>query len=404
MTSVKLKLNKDRILLNGTYPLVFQVIHRRRKKLIYSRFKVAEPDYDAGQEKVVYRKDGLTHREVRIINRWITKERKKLNSLIGELKESMPDFTVSDITGHYEGSVKGEGLFAFIDGCIRQKEELNRLGTAAAYRSTRSSLLHFTGKEKVAVSEVNAAFVRAYEKYLLKSGVCRNTVSFYMRNLRAVYNQAILDGKMESSANPFQHAQTRPAKTVKRAMSRDHIRRLMQLPLEDAPELDFVRNLFMFSFYARGMSFVDMVFLKKENIKCNFIEYYRHKTQQLIRVSLTDQLKDIISHYRNDTDYIFPVIDDSSGLSPYRQYRLALGKAERRLKQLGQRLGYEVELTTYVARHSWATQAKECGIPVSVISEGLGHTSEKTTRIYLKEFDQKVLDECDQLVAQLVEM
>ena len=152
------------------------------------------------------------------------------------------------------------------------------------------------------------------------------------------------------------------------------------------------------------MSFVDMVFLKKENIKCNFIEYYRHKTQQLIRVSLTDQLKDIISRYRNDTDCIFPVIDDSSGLSPYRQYRLALGKAERRLKQLGQRLGYEVELTTYVARHSWATQAKECGIPVSVISEGLGHTSEKTTRIYLKEFDQKVLDECDQLVAQLVEM
>ena len=401
MTSVKLKLNKDRILLNGTYPLVFQVIHRRRKKLIYSRFKVAESEYDAEQEKVVYRKDGLTHREVRSINRWITKERKKLNSLIGELKERMPDFTVSDITGHYEGHIKGEGLFAFIDGCIRQKEELNRQGTAAAYRSTRSSLLHFTGQEKVAVSEVNAAFVRAYEKYLLKSGVCRNTVSFYMRNLRAIYNQAILDGEMEPSANPFQHVQTRPAKTVKRAMSRDHIRRLMQLPLEDAPELDFIRNLFMFSFYARGMSFVDMVFLKKENVKCNFIEYYRHKTQQLIRVSLTDQLKDIISRYQSDSDYIFPVIDESSDLLPYRQYRLALGKAERRLKQLGQRLGYEVELTTYVARHSWATQAKECGIPVSVISEGLGHTSEKTTRIYLKEFDQRVLDECDQLVAQL---
>ena len=283
----------------------------------------------------------------------------------------------------------------------RQKVELSRQGTAAAYRSTRSSLLHFTGQEKVAVSEVNAAFVRAYEKYLLKSGVCRNTVSFYMRNLRAIYNQAILDGEMEPSANPFQHVQTRPAKTVKRAMSRDHIRRLMQLPLEDAPELDFIRNLFMFSFYARGMSFVDMVFLKKENVKCNFIEYYRHKTQQLIRVSLTDQLKDIISRYQSDSDYIFPVIDESSDLLPYRQYRLALGKAERRLKQLGQRLGYEVELTTYVARHSWATQAKECGIPVSVISEGLGHTSEKTTRIYLKEFDQRVLDECDQLVAQL---
>lgn len=99
MTSVKLKLNKDRILLNGIYPLVFQIIHHRRKKLIYSRFKVAESDYDAGQEKVVYRKDGLTHREVRSINRWIAKERKRLNSLIGELKERLPDFTVSILAG-----------------------------------------------------------------------------------------------------------------------------------------------------------------------------------------------------------------------------------------------------------------------------------------------------------------
>ncbi len=401
MTSVKLKLNKDRVLLNGTYPLVFQIIHSRRKKLIYSPFRVAGPEFDTVKEKVVYCKDRLTHREVRSINRWIIKERKKLNGLIGELKKCMPDFTVADIAGYYEGQIRGEGLFAFIDGCVRQKEELGKYGTAAAYRSTRSSLLHFTGKEKMAVSEVTPAFVRTYERHLLKSGVCCNTVSFYMRNLRAIYNQAVLEGEIEPAVNPFRHVQTRPAKTVKRAMSRDHIRRLMQLPLEDVPDLNFIRNLFMFSFYARGMSFVDMVFLKKENIKCNFIEYYRHKTRQLIRVSLTDKLKEIISRYQSDSDYIFPVIDESSYLSPYRQYRRALSKVERKLKLLGDRLGYEVGLTTYVARHSWATQDKECGIPVSVISEGLGHTSEKTTRIYLKEFDQKVLDECDQLVARL---
>ena len=119
MTSVKLKLNKDRVLLNGTYPLVFQIIHSRRKKLIYSPFRVADPEFDAAKEKVVYCKDGLTHREVRSINRWISKERKKLNGLIGELKKCMPDFTVADIAGYYEGEIRGEGLFAFIDGCVR---------------------------------------------------------------------------------------------------------------------------------------------------------------------------------------------------------------------------------------------------------------------------------------------
>lgn len=173
---------------------------------------------------------------------------------------------------------------------------------------------------------------------------------------------------------------------------------MASLNLTQKPHLEIARDLYLFSFFSRGMPFVDVVFLKKPE---DGIDYNRRKTKQWLRISVTAQLESLIKKYDNHSAYVFPILKDNSSRALYEQYRLALGRTNRNLKVLGKMLGLKTTLTTYVARHSWATAAKNTGAPISVISEGLGHTSESMTQTYLKEFDQSILDEMNQKVSNL---
>lgn len=403
MTSIKLKLNRDRELVSGMYPLVFQVLYRRRKKLIYTHFRLLEEEFDPIKERVIYVGNHLTHARVRYINRYIRQETSRLRTLLKELEEQMSGFTLADLAERYGNKMQQDKLLNFLDACILSKKTMRAEGTAIAYASTRASIADFIGDKSPRIVDVSTLFVAEYEKFLHGRGVCRNTISFYMRNFRAMYNLAIKSGKIVCDKHPFQYVSTRPEKTVKRAISRDHTARLAVVSLDVEPGLEFIRDVFMFSFYSRGMSFVDTVFLRRENIIDGFIEYERHKTHQRMRVAMTEELRVLVEKYKTESPYIFPLIDPDSPVPLYQQYRKALATFERKLKRLGKILGIETSLTTYVARHSWATQAKQLGAPVSVISEGLGHSSEKTTRIYLKEFDQEVLDNINLMVSRLKE-
>lgn len=166
--------------------------------------------------------------------------------------------------------------------------------------------------------------------------------------------------------------------------------------------MEQARDLFMFSFYCRGMSFVDVIHLRNDWVVKDTIFYARSKTGQRLQVGLLPALQKIIEKYRTDSPYIFPYIDSASSRSVYTQYRYTLGMVNRYLKQLGKLLHIDIPLTTYVARHSWATIAKNEGIPISLISEGLGHTSEKTTQIYLASFPVDAVNRVNESVAAAV--
>ena len=201
---------------------------------------------------------------------------------------------------------------------------------------------------------------------------------------------------------PFRFLHSKPQHTVKRALGRDAMRRIAGIDLSDYPHLDMARDLFMFSFFSRGMPFVDMVFLKKSAVSGGVISYRRHKTNQLLHVEVTPQLAGLMEKYANESEWVFPVLRDAKDKQvQYRLYRVALERENRNLKRVGELCGLDTVLTAYVARHSWATLAKETGAAISVISEGLGHTSEKTTQIYLKEFDRRVVDQVNRKVSSL---
>ena len=403
ITSVKLMLNKSRILNNGSYPLVFQVIHNRRKKLLYTGYRMKEEVFDESEGKIM---NGVgstfTATEGVKMNRELRKMRNQIDIRIRQLERTREEFTVEDIlTQNAFGTGKSQFyLLRYINAQIERKQELKKVGMAAAYKSTRSSLAKFIGCPDVRMSEVDLAFVRRYEDFLYSNGASGNTVSYYLRNLRSLYNQAVTDGYHPRGEYPFAKAQTRPAKTVKRALSRTDMQNLADLNLENEPELEFTRDLYLFSFYAQGMAFVDIVLLKKTDICNGVLTYSRHKSKQLIRIVVTPQMQGVIDKYNTENEYLFPIISGEYA-SGYQKYRLALGRINRHLKKIAVVADIKVPLTTYTARHTWATLARDYGAPISVISAGLGHTSEEMTRVYLKDFDVSMLNQVNSIVTNL---
>ena len=234
----------------------------------------------------------------------------------------------------------------------------------------------------------------AYESWLKGTGICPNTSSYYMRNLRAIYNRAV-ERELTVQRYPFKHVYTGVDKTVKRAVPLKVIRRIRDLDLTLSPVLDYARDLFMFSFYTRGMSFIDMAYLKKKDLQNGILSYRRQKTGQQLFVKWEKPMQEIVDKYDTvGTPYLLPVIKDMNA-DARRQYKNAAHLVNDKLKKLGEQLGLDIPLTSYVARHGWASIAKDRNIPLAIISEAMGHDSEKTTRIYLASLDTSAVDKAN---------
>ncbi len=234
----------------------------------------------------------------------------------------------------------------------------------------------------------------AYSDYLSGRGLVRNSISFYMRILRAAYNAAVREGLVEQRY-PFRGVYTGVDGTRKRALDEQILLRLQRLDLRRTPSLSMARDLFIFSFSTRGMAFVDMAFLRKSDIRDGTLSYTRRKTGQRLHVGLEPCARIIIERYgtlRPESPYLFPLLTSEDLPTAYRQYRTALGYYNDRLRRLGRLLGEPLRMSSYVARHSWATAARKRDIPLSVISAGMGHTSERTTRIYLDSLADSAVD------------
>jgi len=243
---------------------------------------------------------------------------------------------------------------------------------------------------------LSADVTAAYETWLRETGVCKNTSSFYMRILRAAYNRAVEKG-LALQTYPFRHVYTGIDKTVKRAIPLEAIRRIRNMELTGSPALGFARDMFLFSFYTRGMSFVDMAFLRRSDLKAGMLTYRRQKTGQPLAIRWEPCMQEIVDRHPNaGTEYLLPIIRTPG--NEHAQYKNIGYRINCGLKALGRQIGLEAPLTLYVARHTWASIARSKEIPLSVISESMGHNSEATTRIYLASLDTATVDRANRLV------
>lgn len=281
---------------------------------------------------------------------------------------------------------------AFMGARIQFLLDCNRIGTARNYRSVLTRLDTYLAGRSLSFPEVTAGFVEQYGAYLQGRGLVKNSVSFHMRILRAVYNLAVRQG-LAVQAFPFRNVYTGVDSTRKRAVDKKRIAALAGLDLSRSAPLALTRDLFLFSLYTRGMAFVDMAFLKRENICGDTLVYVRRKTGQTLCVRIEPCIRKIIDHYAGrGRVYVFPILKSEEGEAAYSQYRVAMAYYNRLLKRLSSMLGLEQGLSFYAARHSWATIARDNNVPLSVISAGMGHTSERTTRIYLRSLENSLID------------
>jgi len=314
-------------------------------------------------------------------------ELKRLNELV-LLLEQKGEYSVDELTGLYVSNSFNGNLFPFMDYVINNLKDNNRRKTASILITAKSSFKHFRVGQDVLLDKIDNDLMLKYETWLKNSGVMKNTVSCYMRTLRSVYNQGVKRG-LTTQKNPFTNVFTRNDKTVKRAVNEDIIVKIKNLDLTSHKELALARDLFMFSFYLRGISFIDMANLRKHNLKNGYIVYARSKTKQMLTIRIEPCMQEIISLYELQSidDYLLPVytVQNKDNTSQLRNHN-------KRLKRISEILGLEKSLSSYVSRHSWATIALRKGVSVEVISEGMGHENESTTRIYLASVGQSVVD------------
>lgn len=297
---------------------------------------------------------------------------------------------------------KGLGFIAFGRKQAALLLQLDKRQKAERYTYSLNSFCRFRKDKDLQIETLDSNVIVAYENYLKGNKLCINSTSFYMRNLRCIYNDAVEKGIIEPG-NPFKRVYTGIDKTVKRPVSLETLRQIKRLDLTAYPLLDLARDLFIFSVCTRGMSFVDMAFLLKKDLHGGMLIYHRQKTGHLLRVKWEATMQRIVDKYNNEaTPYLLPIIKNAED-DPRRQYKSALRLMNKKLKEIGTMIGLEKPLTTYVARHAWATIAKEQHVPISVISEAMGHSSEKITRIYLASFDTSEIDQANKVIINALE-
>lgn len=360
-----------------------------RKASIKTSYSIYPYEWDCDECDVIVGSASVrTDSLIRIKNR-IRADKSRLRRIIDSIVSAYGYADPLEVADEFIRQDRDNSLQFFSSKIIAQLEAAGRMRTSETYRATVKSFMRFTSGADVRFDEFSADMMGRYEKYLLKNGLTLNTVSFYMRVLRAIYNRAV-DNLAIDAGRPFRNVYTGIDRTVKRALPASAIKRIRDLDLSSCPSLALARDIFMFSFYTRGMSFVDMAFLRKSDLKSRTITYRRRKTNQTLHIWWEPEMQQLVDRYSdNHGIYLLPILRGNT--NEWEEYKTRLGEINRALKKVGHMAGLRIPLTTYVARHSWASIARCKSIPLSVISESMGHESDTTTQIYLASLNVSVI-------------
>lgn len=378
--------------------LYFQVIHDRVVRQLSTGCCIFEGEWDEWEGKIVIPSGISDKRRNELVNirEEICWQQKRLDKIISTLSNSGKTYTANDIVNSFqiENDEQQVTVFSFFRQQIALLRRIGKTGTAATYQQTLNSIMGFRQDHDMFFDDITPGFTLAYEAWLRSQQLCRNTTSFYMRILRTIYNKAV-EQQLTTDRRPFKHVYTGIDKTAKRAISLADIRRIKNIDLSYDPTLDFARDFFLLSFYLRGMSPIDLAFLRKTDLANGNITYCRHKTGQQMCVLLEKHMQQIIDKYPDaGTQYLLPVIQKEDG-TEMQQYRVMARKINRKLKKLSELLHITPSLTLYVARHSWASIAYADNVPISVICGAMGHDSETTTQIYLASIQNSQIDQAN---------
>ncbi|WP_305152466.1 site-specific integrase [uncultured Duncaniella sp.] len=396
MASIKVKFRPSTVADHeGT--IYYQIIHERKVRQLLSDYKVYPSEWDESRSMVMTTQKSERKSFILSIRERIRWDVERLMKIDRKLDANGLTYTADDVIDEFARYSNEYSLFNFMQSMIVTLKQRNQLRTAETYKAALNSFKKFRINEDVMLDTITSDMMLSYESHLKHRGNTPNTISFYMRILRAVYNNAV-DNEVIENRNPFRKVFTGAEKTIKRALNLTTIKKIKNLDLSLSPKTDFARDMFMMSFYLRGMSFIDMAYLRKTDLENGHMTYRRRKTGQQLTIEWTKEMQMILDKYpENPTRYLLPIITKEEG-NQRRHARNVNESINHHLKKVAEKVGVLSPLTMYCARHSWASAAKAKGIPLSVISEGMGHDSEATTQIYLASLETSVVDKANALI------
>jgi len=401
-TSVKVKFRPSRVR-GKTGAIYFQVIHDRVARQIGTGYKLFPEEFKNG-DVVLPAHDPQRSGCLAGISQNLQHMKKRLEVLIQRLEDSGKPYAADDVVAAYRIPHHDEhSLLVFSHQLTGHLKRTGKHRLAETYTSSVNSFLRFRGEQgDIRLDEIDEDMVKEYEHYLLEEcGLCRNTSSFYNRNLRAIYNRAVKK-KLTIDRHPFAEVYTGVDKTTKRAIPIQTMKEIKNLDLSNDADMAFARDLYLISFDLRGISFVDLAMLETDQLKNGYLTYFRQKTRQKLEIKWEKQMQEIVDrHHVKGSRYLLPILSEEDG-DIRQQYLNALHRMNVQLKKIGRLVNCPIPLTTYTARHCWASTAYQLNVPTSSISQALGHDSEKTTRIYLSSLDNQVIDNANLTVIHAV--
>jgi integrase len=389
----KLILDKRRPKRNGLFPVKLRVTYLREQKYYIVGVDLSEEDFERLNNNSV-------RKELRSSKEKIRKFESKVNNIIA----SMTDFSFAEFQSAMNKEVtkkiNKQHAYQLFDKIVLNLRQEGRLSTAQAYLDARNSLHGY--RRKLTFRQIDVEFLKAYETHMKSLGRSVSTIGIYLRHLRAVYNQAIEAGMVDAKYYPFGKSkyQIKSPRNIKKALTIDQISLIINYKVDAGSNQHFARDIWLFSYLCNGMNIKDIINLKFKNIKADTIEYDRAKTSRTIQnpkpivIALLPLAMEIIetwgSQDRVSENYVFPILKDTMNeVQKHEAKYLFLKTINKYMKRIGEEIGYDKPLTTYAARHSFATVLKRSGTPMELISECLGHKSLQTTEAYLDSFEDK---------------
>lgn len=394
MTTVDVICYKYKPLKNGELPIKIRICKDRKTRYINLGVSTQAEDWDFEKNRP---KPSCPNMEV--LEKLIYNKISEIKRKIVELKSENKDFSAATLVENVSNPTKFITVGELFKQHIHCLEEGKRTGYRLSVQQTYNSLLKFNRHLDIPFSEMDCNWLRRYETWLRKQGKSENTIGIRFRNIRVIFNLAVNMELVKQENYPFRKFKISKLhqETAKRALTKEEIQTTINYPTTGK---DFYTrlaiNLFTFSYFMGGINFVDMAYLTEKNIMENRLIYHRRKTGKLINLPMQERALLVLKEYKDDNKpYLFPILSTLHKTEQQKLNRLhkVITKVNKSLKAIGKELHIPVKLTTYTARHSYATVLKRAGVATSIISESLGHSSEKVTRIYLDNFENNQIDE-----------
>ncbi len=399
-TNIVISLDTRRPKLDGTFPLVLRLGHHRKTITISLGLSLKREDWD--ENKRLIKKSYTGTESIARINNYIQKKKAEAMEIIVKLWESgeLDTLSINALKNYIIKPNDQSSFYQFTEHLIIDLKKSNRFGTANSYQQTLNSIRSFNKNRDLDLKDISYTFLSKYETDYYSKGNTANGLAVYMRTIRAIINKAIKSGLLDKEYYPFNSYKIKSVPTEKRALDLNYLERIFKLEIPSDSPIFHARNYFIASYMMYGINFKDMALLEKTDIQNGRISYRREKTQKLFDIKISPQLKMILDFYSNNSDsqYIFPIIKRKELHLIEKDIHWARKRYNNKLKMLAEECGIDKNLTSYVSRHSFATQAMLQEVPVNAISSMLGHSSLKTTQVYLKSLPSNILDDYNEKI------